>query len=56
MGPGGVNFGQQGSDDVSLTLLNRARNKKSITLNSRIRRGGRCSPGCCAKAMSSSRT
>ncbi|CCN17720.1 conserved hypothetical protein [Bordetella bronchiseptica MO211] len=33
VGPGGVNFGQQGSDDVSLTLLNRARNKKSITLN-----------------------
>ena len=28
VGPGGVNFGQQGSDDVSLALLNRARNKE----------------------------
>lgn len=33
MGPDGVKFGQQGADDVSLTLLNRARNKMSTTLN-----------------------
>ena len=33
VGEQGIHFGQREGDDVSLTILNRARNKKSITLD-----------------------
>jgi crotonobetainyl-CoA:carnitine CoA-transferase CaiB-like acyl-CoA transferase len=39
VGPEGVNFGSRRDDEVSLTLLNRARNKKSITLDLKTPRG-----------------
>jgi crotonobetainyl-CoA:carnitine CoA-transferase CaiB-like acyl-CoA transferase len=39
VGPDGVHFGAKGAADVSLTTLNRGRNKKSITLDLKSRRG-----------------
>lgn len=39
VGREGLNFGAKKDDEVSLTVLNRARNKKSITLNLKSDRG-----------------
>lgn len=39
VGPEGIHFGAKGPHDVSLTTLNRARNKKSITLDLKSSRG-----------------
>lgn len=39
VGSNGINFGAQSDDEVSLTILNRARNKKSITLDLKSARG-----------------
>lgn len=39
VGRRGINFGQRADDEVSLTVLNRARNKKSITLNLKSQQG-----------------
>ena len=39
VGPDGIHFGAKRPQDVSLTTLNRARNKKSITLNLKSPRG-----------------
>lgn len=39
VGADGIHFGQAASDDISLSLLNRARNKKSITLDLKSARG-----------------
>ena len=39
VGSGGIHFGAPHGDDVSLTILNRARNKKSITLDLKTSRG-----------------
>ncbi|MBN3795297.1 CaiB/BaiF CoA-transferase family protein [Burkholderia sp. Ac-20392] len=39
VGKDGVHFGVKGDDEVSLTILNRARNKKSITLDLKSEQG-----------------
>jgi crotonobetainyl-CoA:carnitine CoA-transferase CaiB-like acyl-CoA transferase len=39
VGPRGLNFGARQEDEVSLTILNRARNKKSVTLDLKSPRG-----------------
>ncbi len=39
VGADGIHFGQAASDDISLSLLNRARNKKSISLDLKSARG-----------------
>jgi crotonobetainyl-CoA:carnitine CoA-transferase CaiB-like acyl-CoA transferase len=39
VGANGVNFGAKADDEVSLTILNRARNKKSVTLDLKSDRG-----------------
>lgn len=39
VGADGIHFGQAASDDISLSLLNRGRNKKSITLDLKSARG-----------------
>jgi crotonobetainyl-CoA:carnitine CoA-transferase CaiB-like acyl-CoA transferase len=39
VGSEGINFGAKADDEVSLTILNRARNKKSITLDLKSERG-----------------
>ena len=39
VGRNGVHFGVKGDDEVSLTILNRARNKKSITLDLKSAQG-----------------
>ncbi|NML97095.1 CoA transferase [Paraburkholderia sp. RP-4-7] len=39
VGKDGINFGAKADDEVSLTILNRARNKKSITLDLKSERG-----------------
>jgi crotonobetainyl-CoA:carnitine CoA-transferase CaiB-like acyl-CoA transferase len=39
VGAGGINFGARKDDEVSLTVLNRARNKKSVTLDLKLDQG-----------------
>ncbi|VWB29358.1 CaiB/BaiF CoA transferase family protein [Burkholderia metallica] len=39
VGKNGIHFGVRGDDEVSLTVLNRARNKKSITLDLKSEQG-----------------
>jgi crotonobetainyl-CoA:carnitine CoA-transferase CaiB-like acyl-CoA transferase len=39
VGSQGINFGAQADDEVSLSILNRARNKKSVTLDLKSERG-----------------
>jgi len=39
IGSNGINFGAQSDDEVSLTILNRARNKKSVTLDLKTEQG-----------------
>ncbi|MES2481254.1 MAG: CoA transferase [Pseudomonadota bacterium] len=39
VGAGGISFGARKDDEVSLTILNRARNKKSVTLDLKSQRG-----------------
>ena len=39
VGPEGVKFGAMGDDEVSLSIINRARNKKSVTLDLKSEKG-----------------
>lgn len=39
VGPNGIHFGAPEEGDVSLTILNRARNKKSVSLNLKLEEG-----------------
>lgn len=39
VGKEGINFGEKADDEVSLTILNRARNKRSVTLDLKTEKG-----------------
>src|SRR6476660_98504 len=39
VGPKGVTFGAKSEEDISLTILNRGRNKKSVTLDLKSEKG-----------------